>query len=87
MDDIHNWYERLVVQQLGSNVKLRAEFSEESIADIACLTLNHLPPKYLRHSVDMSFYTSPVERSEMDQKIAEAISAAIEFVRKHPSKS
>jgi len=85
--NIHNWYERLVLEQLSRNLKLRSEFGEESMSDIACITLNHLPPKYVRHSVDMSFYTSPTERTEMDERISAAISAAVEFVRKHPAKT
>jgi competence protein ComFB len=86
-DNIHNWYERLVMKQLNSNLKLKSEFTEESISDIACLTLNRLPPKYVRHSVDMSFYTSSVERAEMDERITAAITAAIEYVRKNPSQA
>jgi competence protein ComFB len=85
-DNIHNWYERLVLKQLDNNLKLKSEFSEESISDIACLTLNHLPPKYVRHTVDMSFYTSLVERTEMDERINAAIGAAIQYVRKNPSR-
>jgi competence protein ComFB len=84
-DNIHNWYERLVMKQLSSDLKLKSEFSEDSMSDIACLALNHLPPKYVRHSVDMSFYTSSVERAEMDDRITAAITAAIEYVRKSPT--
>jgi hypothetical protein len=85
--DIHNWYERLVLEQLSRNIALNSEFSEGLMSDIACIALNHLPSKYVRHSVDMSFYTSPAERIEMDACINAAISAAIEFVRKHPVKT
>lgn len=83
-DNIHNWYERLVMEQLSSNLKLTSEFSEESMSDIACLTLNQLPPKYVRHSVDMVFYTSLLERTNMDERITAALTAAIEYVRKSP---
>jgi competence protein ComFB len=84
-DNIHNWYERLVMKQLSSNLTLNSEFSEESMSDIACLTLNKLPPKYVMHSVDMAFYTSPLELAEMDERISAALSAAIELVRRNPS--
>lgn len=86
-DNIHNWYERLVMQQLTGNSALNAEFSDEALSDIACVALNHLPPRYVRHSVDMSFYTSPQELQEMDKRIQTALSSAINYVRKHPSKS
>ncbi|MFT5803003.1 MAG: competence protein ComFB [Candidatus Paceibacteria bacterium] len=84
-DNIHNWYERLVMKQLSSNLTLNSEFSEESMSDIACLTLNKLPPKYVMHSVDMAYYTSPLELAEMDKRIRAALSAAIELVRQNPS--
>jgi len=83
-DNIHNWYERLVLKQLSGDLKLNAEFSEEAMSDIACITLNKLPPKYVMHSVDMAFYTSPLELTEMDERISQALSAAIDLVRKNP---
>ena len=33
-----------------------AEFSADMLSDVACLCLNRLPPRYVRHDVDMMFY-------------------------------
>ena len=62
-----------------------ANLSQEQLSDIACVALNHLPPRYVRHTVDMSFYTSPQEKQEMDKKVDLAILNATEFVRQHPT--
>ncbi|MCB1644184.1 MAG: late competence development ComFB family protein [Pseudomonadales bacterium] len=83
-DNIHNWYEKLVMAKLSEQLAEGEKFSEDEISDIACIALNHLPPRYVRHSVDMSFYTSPQEREEMDQRIDAAISHAVDRVSSHP---
>lgn len=84
-DNFQNWYEKLVIDKLTGDISLEEEFSDEALSDIACLALNHLPTKYVRHSVDMSFYTPPAEREEMQARIDAAIDSAIAYVRKHPS--
>lgn len=80
-NNIHNYYESLVFKKLAIISQTDTSLSEEHWSDIACVALNHLPPKYVRHTVDMSFYTSPQEREEMDDRIQIAITNAIEYVR------
>ena len=84
-NSIYNWYELVVFEKLRELAKKNAQYSDEVISDIACVALNHLPPRYVRHTVDMSFYTSPQERQEMDARVDLAIENAIEFVRQHPT--
>ena len=84
-NSIYNWYELVVFEKLRELAKKNAQYSDEVISDIACVALNHLPPRYVRHTVDMSFYTSPQERQEMDDRVDLAIENAIEFVRQHPT--
>lgn len=79
LDSIHNYYEGLVFNALQE--KLGARYgNNDYTADIACVALNHLPPRYIRHDVDMAFYLSPNERQEMLEKVAKAVATAIEFV-------
>ncbi|MEH6470780.1 MAG: late competence development ComFB family protein, partial [Halopseudomonas sp.] len=52
----------------------------EDLADIACVALNHLPPRYFRHEIDMAFYLSPTEYKEMKDKVDKAVSDAIAYV-------
>ncbi|PCJ21764.1 MAG: hypothetical protein COB04_02255 [Gammaproteobacteria bacterium] len=75
---IHNYYERQVLEAVRSTVV--AGTDDDSIADIACVALNHLPPRYIRHDVDMRFYLSPEERMEIDRKVMRAVEDAIKFV-------
>jgi hypothetical protein len=82
IDSIHNYYEAQVFETLQR--KLPEHFgNNDYIADIACVALNHLPPRYIRHAVDMVFYLSPTERGEIQEKVDQAVDQAIQFVDKN----
>ncbi|MBC7939452.1 MAG: late competence development ComFB family protein [Chitinophagaceae bacterium] len=51
------------------------------LADVACVALNRLPPRYIRHEVDFVFYLSERERDNNDSQLAEAIEYAFGFVQ------
>lgn len=55
--------------------------SNDLLCDVACVALNRLPPRYIRHAVDFSFYLTEPERLETDAAIAEAVSYAFNFVQ------
>jgi len=80
-DTISNYYEQQVYHQIG--VMLGQEFLQDPdfLADVACVTLNSLPPRYIRHHVDMAFYMTSQERSVMDESISRAILDAVDFVQ------
>ncbi len=86
-DTISNYYEKQVFLQI--NLILGKEFKDDPdfLADVACVTLNSLPPRYIRHHVDMAFYMTSDERSEMDKSINQAILDAIDFVRSRQQSS
>ena len=77
-ESIHNYYEKLVIEYLLQD--LGTEMSSGRMADIACVALNHLPPRYIRYDVDMTFYLSPQESAEMRTKISDACQSAISYV-------
>lgn len=79
LDSIHNFYESLVFDELNRVIAGR-NASSDYIADAACIALNHLPPRYIRHDVDMMFYLSPSEKAEMDDKVQQAVANAIELI-------
>jgi len=81
LDTISNYYEQQVYRQIG--VMLASEFANDPdfLADVACVTLNSLPPRYIRHHVDMAFYMTSEERDVMEKSINEAILDAIDFVQ------
>lgn len=80
IDTIHNYYEHLVLEKLLERHQ-RGLIAAEMIADVACVALNRLPPRYIRYDVDMSFYLSPKEYDEIDEKVANAVVEALEFVQ------
>jgi hypothetical protein len=53
----------------------------ELLADVACVALNRLPPRYIRHEVDYVFYLSERERSESERHLNEAVEYAFGFVQ------
>jgi len=77
-ESVHNYYERAVIEYLRE--RMEAGCTSDKLADIACVTLNHLPPRYIRHDVDMSFYLSPQEQLEMNDKVRKAADDAIKLV-------
>lgn len=79
-DDIHNYYEKLVVQHFA-NSKFDDIYDVDFIADLTCVVLNQLPTRYIRHEVDMAFYLPPSERFAMESKVKEAINKALEFMK------
>ncbi|CAD5373707.1 conserved hypothetical protein [Rubrivivax sp. A210] len=53
----------------------------ELLADVACVALNKLAPRYIRHQVDYVFYLSNHERTEHEHALQEAVEYAFGFVK------
>jgi hypothetical protein len=51
------------------------------LADVACVALNRLQPRYIRHEVDYAFYLTERERADQERLIAESVDFAFEFVQ------
>jgi len=79
VDSIHNYYEHLVLEEIV-NVSERSHVDGEFLADTACVALNHLPPRYIRHDVDMTFFMSNEELQEVHNKVETAVAQAIAYV-------
>ena len=83
-ESIHNYYEILVLEELNimkQNTEL--EDNEDYLSDIACVALNQLPARYVRHNVDMVFYMTQQERQQMEQEVKNAVTMAIKYVNQH----
>jgi len=81
-DSIHNHHERAVIEAVRTGSPRYPHLAdEELLADIACVALNRLPPRYIRHEVDFAFYLTDRERSENERAIGEAVAFAFEFVQ------
>lgn len=51
------------------------------LADVACVALNRMPPRYIRHQVDLAFFLTERERAQSERQIAEAVDFAFGFVQ------
>lgn len=78
---IHNYYERLVFREILSINPAPTE--ENFLEDVACVALNHLPAKYVRHEVDMAFYMTLEERIKIDADIHQAVQNAVLYVNQY----
>ena len=86
LSEIHNYYERMVIEYAKELIGSE-EGHSELLPDVVCVALNHLPPRYVRHDVDASFYLSPQERVEMEERIGKAVKDAVEYVQSSLSRS
>jgi hypothetical protein len=81
-DLIHNHHERAVTEAVRTGAAHFPHLRDtELLADVVCVALNRLPPRYIRHEVDFAFYLTDRERSENEKAIAEAVTFAFEFVQ------
>lgn len=78
-DDIHNYYEHLVLERIAK-LGLDKSKSADYLADLCCLALNQVPPRYIRFEVDMAFYLPQSERKQMEMNVEYAISKALRFL-------
>ena len=53
----------------------------ELLADVACVALNRLAPRYIRHEVDFVFYLSERERGVSERQLLDAVEYAFGFVQ------
>ena len=79
IEAIHNYYEELVHERIIETDEYQSgEMDQDHLEDIACIALNQLPTKYVRHSVDLIFYMSQQERNDMYVAVNNAIRNAID---------
>jgi hypothetical protein len=80
-ESIHNHYERIIFEAVMASAEKYPQVPHELLADVACVALNRLPPRYIRHDVDLVFYLTENERAHNEVAIAEAVKYAFEFVQ------
>jgi hypothetical protein len=79
-DTVHNFFERHVINEIIDNYK-NNDLDEEQLADMACIALNLIPPRYIRHDIDMSFYMTPGEYDEIEMKVKLAVQKAFKRIQ------
>lgn len=81
LESVHNYYEKKVFDEINDNY-LNAGLNENQLADMACIALNRIPPKYIRYDIDMSFYMSGEEHNEVQEKVKHAVKKAYKKIKK-----
>lgn len=80
---IRNYHERGVCEAVTAAAtrypSLHAD--AELLADVACVALNRMHPRYIRHEVDFAFYQSDRERADTERQLTEAVEFAFGFVQ------
>lgn len=80
-DAIDNFYERLVMDAIDATRE--PGDTADFLTDVMCVSLNRLPPRYYRHSIDMLFYLADEELSDMKKRSLAAVKSARDFVIEH----
>jgi hypothetical protein len=82
-ESVHNFLEQEVFREVTDRVPSFPEFAGniELLADVACLALNRLPPRYIRNSVDMQFFMSNEARGKLNAAVGNAVDYAFRFMQ------
>jgi hypothetical protein len=79
-EQVHNYYERLVFEEVIRRSEAHEQFSSDMLADVACVALNRLPSRYVRHDVDFMFYLTEHERNAIELSLEAALEFAFAYV-------
>ncbi len=79
-EQVHNYYERLVFEEVVRRSADHPDFTSDMLADVACVALNRLPARYVRHDVDFMFYLTESERHVIERSLDEVLNFAFGFV-------
>ncbi len=84
-EQVHNYYERLVFEEVLRRSADWPQLTPEQLADVACVALNRLPARYVRHDVDLVFYLTEAERNTIELSLEEALDYAFRLVSERSS--
>jgi hypothetical protein len=79
-EQVHNYYERLMFEEVLARRANHPAFTAEMLADVACVALNRMPVRYVRHEVDLVFYLTEQERHAIELAMEAALSYAFTYV-------
>ena len=78
---LRNYYERSVFETVTDQAVNFPALREDQLPDVVCVALNRLPPRYIRHEVDLAFYLTESERADNERLVLDAVRYAFEFVQ------
>lgn len=81
MSNITNYYESMVHHRVRLKLTGSALLHDDDyLADVACVALNKLPARYVRHIVDTRFFETEEEQHASDIAVEHAVLTAIAFI-------
>jgi len=80
-DSVHNYFERLVFDEIRDHYR-QTDLDGDQLADMACIALNQIQPRYIRHDIDMSFFMSSAEYVMARAMVHKAVKNAFKKIRK-----
>lgn len=86
-EQVHNYYERLIFEEVARRSEEYPDFTTDMLGDVACVALNRLPARYVRHDVDMMFYLTEHERHAIELSLEEVLQFAFGFVLERAGKA
>jgi hypothetical protein len=83
LSTITNYYERLVSERLFDVLCASGDAQdEEYLDDLACVALNYLPARYMRHGVDFVSHLTDDELQHMHDEVTDAVGFALATTRR-----
>ncbi|MDE2606009.1 MAG: late competence development ComFB family protein [Burkholderiales bacterium] len=84
-EQVHNYYERLVFEEVLRRSSGWPGMTPDQLADVACVALNRLPARYVRHDVDLMFYLTEQERNAIELSLEAALDYGFRLVSERSS--
>ena len=80
---LRNLHEQPVIELVRAGASRHPMIASQPdlLADVACVALNRLPPRYIRHAADLAFYQREHDHRTRAQAQAEAVEFAFGFVQ------
>lgn len=80
---VHNIHERAVYDAVRKSLERYPGVADNDdlLADVACVALNRMTPRYIRHDVDLAFFLTTKEREDNERAINESVDYAFSFVQ------
>lgn len=80
---VRNHHEQAVFRAVIETAKQfpGVSYRPELLVDVACVALNRMPPRYIRHEADFAFFLTDRERADAELAISEAVEYAFGFVQ------
>lgn len=80
---VHNAHEKDVFAAITEAAPNYPELAgnQDLLADVACVALNRVPARYIRHSIDFAFYQTEQDQLENANRIGAAVAYAFQFVQ------